>query len=189
MHSVCTPLAFPPQGRPGAAGPAGGYGTVDYTDLDAVKFDQAGGVTAGTPLPMVAGVWTRVIRNLSPSTSIKNPLRGPFASFVFWDGQRLRARAEGDILLFKISYRLISNLRGAGLRFAIRPGGDPAFDFGPQPITTIADAGTVESGSEPCSQTVRSRFFTQGAEIYVLSSSGGTLLEFSPEITPLDVRP
>lgn len=175
-----------------AQGPAGkdapvfrGFGTVDYSDLDAVTLSPSNDVLSGTPIPLAAGQWTRVTRNLVPSDSNRNPLADPFTGFSFWDGALLRARAVGDIYLYKLTYRIMPTLRGSSLRFAFRPGGNPNFDFGPQPIVLSTDAGSEEIGSETFVTQVRSRFANMGAEIYVWSSSGGALLEFSPEITPL----
>ncbi|MFY9293377.1 MAG: hypothetical protein WAP03_22150 [Methylorubrum rhodinum] len=175
------------QGPPGPAGT--GLGTIDYTDLDAADLGPDGSVTSGVAVPLPAGEWVRVVRRLAPSDSNRNLPRGPFADFVFWDGTRLRARARGDVLLFKLAYRVTSALRGATIRFAVRPGDDPAFDFGPQPITLGADAGAVETGSETFVTQCRARFVDLGAGIFVLSSSGGQLLSLSPEITPLDAAP
>ncbi|TNC14900.1 hypothetical protein FF100_04815 [Methylobacterium terricola] len=175
-------------GIPGPMGPASsfrGFGTVDYSDLDAVTLSPSNDVLSGIPLPMVAGQWTRVTRDLQPSDSNRNPLADPFAGFSFWDGALLRAHAVGDIYLYKLTYRVMPTLRGSSLRFAFRPGGNPNFDFGPQPIVLSTDAGSEEIGSETFVTQVRSRFATMGAEVYVWSSSGGQLLEFSPEITPL----
>lgn len=185
MRSVCSPLAFGPQGPPGAPGITRGFGTVDYADRDAVSLAPDGSVARGTVLPLPAGVWTRVVRDLAPAAANFNPPAGPWAGFPFWDGQRLRARARGDLMLFKFAYRIASSLRDAELRFAVRPGDDPAFDFGPQPIALSSDAGSTDGGSETFYTQARSRFVTMGASIYVLLSSGGSLLEFSPEITPL----
>jgi len=47
-----------------------------------------------------------------------------------------------------------------------------------------AEAGDEERGSVSFINQTRRRFALSGAEIYMLSTSGGTLLEFSPEITP-----
>ncbi len=172
-----------PQGVQGpVAPPFRGYGTVDYSDLDAVTLGPAGEVLSGTPLPMEAGVWTRVTRNLAPSPSNRNPLADPWSAFSFWDGMLLRARAIGDIYLYKLTYRVMPSLRGATLRFAFRPGGNAAFDFGPQPIVIGTDAGSEEIGSETFNTQVRSRFAASGAEVYVWSSSGGQLLEFSQRL-------
>jgi hypothetical protein len=171
MRSLVTPLAVPPQGPPGAT--SKGFGSVDYSDLD-----------EGTPLGLVGDTWTRIIRNLSPANN-PNPPIGPWAGFAFWSNNLLRAKALGDTYLFKFSYRIIPALRGSSIRFAVRPGGDATFDFGPQPVVLAAQAGGVEVGSITFSQTARSRFVASGAEVYLMSSSGGSLIEFSPEVTPL----
>lgn len=171
MRSFTTPLVLPPQGRPGAANK--GFGSIDYSDLD-----------EGTPLGLSAETWTRVTRTLSPANN-PNPPSGPWSGFMFWNNNLLRARALGDLYLFKFSYRIIPALRGSSVRFAVRPGGDPQFDFGPQPVVLAAEAGEVEIGSITFSQTARPRFVSAGAEVYVMSSSGGALVEFSPEVTPL----
>lgn len=166
----------PLQGPPGPG--SSGFGAIDYTDLN-----------AGTPLDVPGGVWTRLIRNLQPSGANPNPPRGPWADFAFWDSGLLRAKAVGDIYLFKFSFTVIPSQRDSSIRFAVRPGGNSSFDFGPGAIRLEADAGQAESSSATFSQTVRSRFAAQGAEVHVTSLAGATLVRFSPEITPLGYVP
>lgn len=174
MRSITTGQTFPPQGRPGVPGPnAKGFGSVDYSDLD-----------QGVPLGLAVESWTRITRNLSPANN-PNPPSGPWQGFEFWSSNLLRAKALGDLYLFKFSYRVVPALRGSSIRFAVRPGGNPDFDFGPQPVVLAAQAGEEEIGSITFSQTARSRFVSAGAEVYLMSSSGGALTEFSPEVTPL----
>ena len=178
---------------PGPAGPPGpgyaGFGTIDYSDLDAVALDADGAIVAGTPLLMAAGQWTRVTRSAAASASNVNLPSGPFAGFPFWDGAILRARAVGDGYLIKFSFRVRPSQRDGAVRFAVRPGGDPAFDFGPDATVLTVDGGQVETGSRTFYQQARARFVTMGAEIWVHSTGGGELLAFSPEIVPLLYKP
>ncbi|MDP4023719.1 hypothetical protein Q8W71_13870 [Methylobacterium sp. NEAU 140] len=166
-----------PQGLQGIPGYAKRFGTVDYTDND-----------AGTPLALPAGVWMRLIRNLTPSPANFNLPSGPFEGFAFWDNAAglLRARARGDALLMKFTFTVVPDQQAGGLRFAVRPGDDPAFDFGPEPIVLTTDAGEAQTGSETFFVQCRPRFVDQGAQIYIMATTGGTLMQFSPEITPLD---
>lgn len=166
-----------PIGPPGPPGPQKGFGTIDYTDNN-----------AGTPLPLPPATWVRLIRNLTPSTANFNLPSGPFAGFAFWDNGNglLRARARGDALLFKFTFTVIPDQQAGGLRFAVRPGDNPAFDFGPEPIVLTSDAGEEQTGSETFFAQCRPRFVDQGAQIYIMATTGGTLMQFSPEITPLD---
>ncbi len=154
--------------------PGGGYGTVDYTDLD-----------EGSDLFLPANQWVRVDRNLQPSSANFNPLRGPWAGFAFYRDGKLRARAVGDLYLFKFSYVVSPNTRGASLRFAVRPDGNADFDFGPSSVFTDVDAGQEMKNSTTFMQQARSRFVNAGAEIYVMLSTDGVLSQFSPEIAPL----
>ncbi|MET3481525.1 hypothetical protein [Methylobacterium sp. 1973] len=165
------------QGAPGANGFAKRFGTIDYTDTD-----------AGTPFMLPAGEWVRLTRNLTPSAANFNLPSGPWANFAFWDNAAglLRARAVGDVLLFKFSYTVVPQQRGGGLRFSVRPGDDVNFEFGPDPIALTADAGQMQPGSETFAEQCRTRFVASGAVVYVMATSGGTLMEFSPEVTPLD---
>lgn len=166
-----------PQGVQGQPGYAKRFGTVDYTDND-----------ANTSLPLPAGQWMRIMRNLTPSTANFNLPSGPFAGFSFWDNTAkvLRARATGDCLLMKFTFTVIPDQQAGGIRFAVRPGNDPNFDFGPEPIVLTADAGESQTGSETFFVQCRPRFVNQGAQIYIMATTGGTLTQFSPEITPLD---
>jgi hypothetical protein len=145
---------------------------------------QTGDLDEGTALGLGVGSWTRILRNLTPANN-SNPPIGPWVGFEFWSDNLLRAKALGVIYLFKFSYRIIPAMRGSSIRFAVRPGGNPAFYFGPQPVVLAAQAGAEEVGSITFSQTARSRFVSSGAEVHLLSSSGGALVEFSPEVTPL----
>lgn len=166
-----------PPGPQGANGFAKRFGTIDYTDTD-----------AGTPFMLPAGEWVRLTRNLTPSAANFNLPSGPWANFAFWDNAAglLRARAVGDVLLFKFSYTVVPQQRGGGLRFSVRPGDDVNFEFGPDPIALTADAGQMQPGSETFAEQCRTRFVASGAVVYVMATSGGTLMEFSPEVTPLD---
>lgn len=181
---ACAAPSEPP-GLPGLPTPPGGFGTIDYSDLDAALLDTGGAVVSGTALEMTAGAWTRVMRATAPSPSNTNLPSGPWAGFTFWDGSLLRARAVGDGYLFKFAFRVRPSQRDGAIRFAVRPGGEAAFDFGPDATVLTVDGGEVETGSRTFYQQARSRFVAQGAEIWVHSTSGGQLLEFSPEIVPL----
>ncbi|KTS09746.1 hypothetical protein SB2_11875 [Methylobacterium radiotolerans] len=165
------------QGPQGANGFAKRFGTIDYTDND-----------QGNPFTLPAGEWVRLTRNLTPSVANFNLPSGPWANFAFWDNAAglLRARAVGDVLLFKFSYTVVPQQRGGGLRFSVRPGDDINFEFGPDPIALTADAGQMQPGSETFAEQCRTRFVGQGAVVYVMATSGATLMEFSPEVTPLD---
>jgi len=169
--------AVGPIGQRGPVGYSKGFGTIDYTDNQ-----------EGTSFPLPSGQWVRLTRNLSPSSANFNLPSGPFADFAFWDNasSTLRARAKGDVLLFKFSYVVVPEQRGGGLRFSVRPGDDEAFEFGPDPIAMTADAGESQPGSETFVEQCRTRFVTSGASIYVMATSGATLFSFSPEVTPLD---
>ena len=167
-----------PQGPQGALGPgASGFGGVDYTD------------NTTTPLALPAGQWVQVVRNLTPSTANFNLPRGPWAGFAFWDGALMRARALGDFYEFKFVYRATPSMRGAMIRFALRPGGNAAFDFGPSGIPLTTDAGVQDYGSITFLEQARTRFVTSGAQILAMISTGGTLDTFSPEIVPLGYQP
>ena len=180
---VASVATYGPQGPPGPAGPQGAngyakrFGTVDYTDND-----------QGSPLVLPAGQWMRLTRNLTPSGANFNLPSGPWSGFAFWDNatSMLRARAVGDVLLLKFSYVVVPAQRGGGLRFSVRPGNVEAFEFGPDPISLVSDAGMMQPGSETFVEQCRSRFVNAGALVYVMATSGATLMEFSPEVTPLD---
>ncbi|GJE54596.1 hypothetical protein EKPJFOCH_1074 [Methylobacterium thuringiense] len=131
--------------------------------------------------------WVRLIRNLTPSPANFNLPSGPWDGFGFWDNASslLRARTRGDTLLMKFTFTIIPDQQAGGLRFAVRPGDDPAFDFGPEPIVLTTDAGDPQTGSETFFVQCRPRFVDQGAQIYIMATTGGTLMQFSPEITPL----
>ena len=165
-------------GPPGVQGPAGsgssGFGSIDYRDGD-----------AGTQLALPAGQWVRVARALTASPANFDLPKGQFAGFDFYSGGLLHARAKGDVYLFKFAYRITPSFNNATLRFAVRPGGNPAFDFGPSPIAVGTNAGTEDTGSVTFTEQARTRFVTQGAEVHAMLSSGGWLTEFSPEIMPL----
>lgn len=180
-----------PAGPQGAPGVAKRFGTIDYTDNDAVVYGLDNSIVTGTPLSLPVGQWVRVVRNLSPSTANFNLPAGPWAGFGFWDNANslLRARATGDVLLLKFTYTVVPAQKNGGLRFAVRPGDDPAFDFGPEPIVLTADAGEAQSGSETFMVQCRSRFVNAGAYVYLMATSGATLLSFSPEVTPIDPAP
>ncbi|MGU3286440.1 hypothetical protein [Methylobacterium mesophilicum] len=128
------------------------------------------------------------MRNLTPSTANYNLPSGPWAGFSFWDNAAkvLRARANGDVLLIKFTFTVIPDQQAGGIRFAVRPGNDPNFDFGPEPIVLTADAGDAQTGSETFSVQCRPRFVNFGAQIYIMATTGGTLTQFSPEVTPID---
>jgi len=183
-------MLAPFQGPPGPRGLQGepaiarGFGAVDYSDLDAVTLDANGDVISGTSITMAANAWTRVVRRAAASPSNANLPSGPWAGFEFWDGALLRARAAGDGYLFKFAFRVRPYQRDGAIRFAVRPAGDPAFDFGPDATTLTVDASDVEFGSRTFFEQVRPRFATAGAEIHVFSTTGGELLEFSPEVAP-----
>ncbi|WP_449411111.1 hypothetical protein [Methylobacterium komagatae] len=167
------------QGPPGPAAPiyAKRFGTIDYTDNQ-----------QGSAFVLPPGQWMPLRRNLSPSAANFNLPTGPWAGFSFWDNatNTLRARAVGDVLLIKFSYIVVPAQRGGGLRFSVRPNDNAAFEFGPDPIALTADAGEMQPGSETFSEQCRTRFVLNGANIYLMATSGATLLEFSPEVTPLD---
>lgn len=177
-----------PVGPQGANGFAKRFGTIDYTDNDAVTYGPNGAVVSGTPMVLPAGQWMPLNRNLTPSAANFNLPSGPWANFAFWDNASglLRARAVGDVLLFKFSYTVIPAQRGGGLRFSVRPADNIAFEFGPDPIALTADAGEMQPGSETFAEQCRTRFVSSGAVVYVMATSGATLIEFSPEVTPLD---
>lgn len=169
------PLETEERGPQGAPGPAfTGFGSVDYSDLD-----------AGTNLTLPAGQWVRLTRNTQPSPANFAPLAGPWTGFTFWDGQLLRARALGDVYVLKFTFTVTPFRRNSGLRLAVRPGDDPAFDFGPEPIVLSVDAGQSQTGSGTFSEQVRTRFAASGAVLYVQSTTGAILTQFSPEITPI----
>jgi hypothetical protein len=169
------PLETEERGPQGAPGPTfTGFGSIDYSDLD-----------AGTPLTLPISTWTRIARRAAPSPANFAPLAPPWVGFTFWDGTLLHAHAIGDVYLFKFTFAVTPFQRNSGLRFAVRPGDDPAFDFGPEPIVLSVDAGTSQTGSETFSEQVRTRFAQSGATLYVMSTTGAILTEFSPEITPL----
>lgn len=177
VMAVTVPGPQGPQGFQGIQGPPGplnnGFGTVDYSDQD-----------AGTPLVIPSGTWVRMMRNLVPSASNANPPAGPWDGFQFWRDGALRARAVGDLIALKFSFVVVPEQRGSAIRFGLWPGGQSEFDFGPGPIPISSDAGQEERSSATFIQNVRSRFVMWGAEVHIWSSSGATLLEFSPEITP-----
>lgn len=156
------------------AGSSRGFGSVDYTDLD-----------AGTPLMLLAGTWTPVERNLQVSNANFNLPSGPWAGFNFYSSNVFRARAVGDLYLYKFAYAVTPSQRGAALQFFIRPVGYPAFQFGPGPLPLETDAGHQENGSITFFEQARSRFVTYGGQVLVMMSCDGTLDSFSPEITPL----
>lgn len=187
---VTTPIPGP-IGATGQAGPAGppgiakGFGTIDYSDLDQVTYDANGLVTGGTPLPLPAGQWVRIARNLQPSQANYNFPTGPWTNFAFYAKGLFQARAVGDVYFYKFTFTVIPSLSGSGLRFSIRPADDVAFDFGPEPIVLTADAGESQTGSETFFEQVRPRFAASGAPIYVMSTVGDAVLtQFSPEVTP-----
>jgi len=170
-----------PQGGTGPVGPPGlqaGFGSIDYADQD-----------RDIPLDLPEGVWTRVLRNLSPSPSNRNLPSGPWAGFQFWRDGRLWARAEGDNYVLKFAFRVVPSQRGSSIKFGVWPNGEQAFDFAPGPIMIAADAGDEETSSATFFAQARSRLALFGAEIYALSSAGATLLEFSPEIAPFSYKP
>lgn len=173
------------QGPPGPAGQdapiySKRFGTVDYTDNQ-----------QGSAFVLPPGQWMPLYRNLSPSAANFNLPSGPWAGFSFWDNatSTLRARKAGDVLLFKFSYVVVPAQRGGGLRFSVRPDDNARFEFGPDPIALTSDAGEMQPGSETFSEQCRTRFVLNGANIYLMATSGATLLEFSPEVTPLDPAP
>lgn len=180
-----------PPGPQGAPGYAKRFGTIDYTDNDAVVYDGDGAVVSGTPLRLEAGQWVRITRNLTPSGANFNLPSGPWADFTFWDNtaKLLRARMAGDVLIFKFSYVVIPDQRNDGLGFSVRPDDSTQFEFGPDPISIVTDAGNKQPGSETFMEQCRTRFVNFGASIYVMSNAGATLLSFSPEVAPHDFAP
>jgi hypothetical protein len=177
-----------PAGQQGLPGYAKRFGTIDYTDNDRMVIDANSNVVSGAPFVLPPGQWMPVLRHLTPSAANFNLPSGPWTNFVFWDNatSTLRARAVGDVLLFKFSYVVVPSQRGGGLRFSVRPNDDITFEFGPDPIALTADAGETQPGSETFSEQCRTRFVNNGATVYLMATSGATLLEFSPEVTPLD---
>jgi hypothetical protein len=166
-------------GAPGPVGPGGsGFGGLQYTDLD-----------TGTPLILLTDQWAVVNRNLVPSAANYNLPLAPFANFAFWSGGLLHARALGDYYLYKFAYRITPTLRGATIRFAVRPAGDPAFDFGPAAIPITSDAGVADSGTVTFITQARTRFVASGAQILVKLSCGGAIDFFNLEVIPLAFHP
>ncbi len=170
-----------PPGQQGLPGYAKRFGTIDYTDNDAVLLDGNGDMIGGTPLSLPAGEWIRITRNLTPSAANFNLPSGPWTNFAFWDNTAgvLRARAVGDVLLFKFSYTVVPAQREGACGSRSGPPTTSASSSAPTPSlwsrTPIRRSPARKTFVEQC----RSRFVNAGAVIYVMATSGATLTEFS----------
>ena len=94
MRCVVTPLAFPPQGRPGAQGPQGSpgvAGSVGSYGLGQITYTERELEASDTFEPGVRG------QVLFEPTSVQDYLNPPFAGHGFWTANRIVPRALGDL--------------------------------------------------------------------------------------------
>lgn len=174
MRSVCTPLAFPPQGRPGAAGLASGFGQATYTHAAAAPGEY---LDANTRTPIL----------FEPDPALSSDyLNPPFRGHVFWDGHRIVGRALADFLFAQVNLRVTPEVAGGTVTVDL--------DAGSSVGSLVSDTFDLDR-SVQVEQRVTLKLFFQtlgnvmanGAAPYVTSTVPARIMRESVLVMPLSL--
>lgn len=174
--TVVTPLAFPPQGRPGAPGVQTGFGQVTYTDR-----------TIGVEDTFLPGIRQQLM--FAPGAlQTQDPLNPPFAGHYFFVDNRIVPRAMGDLYDMRVNLLVTADQAGAQLRLDI----DTGSTLGPlQSDTTslFAGAGITERATFSFSVQVLATFFANGAVFFLQATKPVTVISETLLLMPKSIQP
>ncbi len=177
---MITPLAFPPQGRPGAPGAPGNYGSVRYGEMMGAAITD---MEANTDTPFI----------VTAPREVANGLQGPFQGFDFLDAAGvLRARKAGDSYQLSLRITAIPQLFGGWIKIGIYIAGnisglDGATSERTVPLTEAA--GTPHRIDELFQVFPRAGFIANGAVIMLRASVPVRLSQETLFVTPLVAAP
>ena len=184
MRCVVTPLAFPPQGRPGPQGapwPSGGPGQVGSYGLGQITYTERVLEASDTIEPGVRG------QVLFEPTSVQDYLNPPFDGHAFWVENRVVARALGDLYDFQINLIVTAQVAGGQLRLEA----DVGSTLGP----VAADTQSLFAAAlEPERVTFRLRvqalagFLANGCAFYLTSSVPITTISETVLVAPASIQ-
>ena len=171
---VVTPIVLPPQGPRGTAGQQTGFGQITYTERVVEPSDV-----------FAPGVRQQLV--FTPTT-VQDFLNAPFVGHVFWDGERVIARAMGDLYDLTVNLIVVAQVADGQLRVDA----DVGSVLGP----VASDTQTLFNGaSEPERVTFRLRaqvlagFMANGCALYLISSVPLTVTSETVLIAPASIRP
>ncbi|GJE42075.1 hypothetical protein [Methylobacterium soli] len=176
MRTPLTPLAFPPQGRPGAPGLNTGFGQVTYTERS-VEADDS----------FAAGVRQQVRFVPTPSLT-QDLLNAPFAGHTFWSDNRLIGRAMGDLIDVTVNLIVTATIAGGQLR----TDADVGSTLGPvasDSQTLFNGAGIPERTTFRLRLQVLAGFLANGCALFLTSNVPLLVTSETVLVAPASIRP